>query len=76
MSTAELVNIDPRGRRSPRRDSQHHTAAAAARMLLDEHRSSSGRCVRCDTPWPCTVAAKAMNQPFHDAVGEQGHAEH
>jgi hypothetical protein len=61
VSTAELVNIDPRGRRPPRRDMHEHAAATTARMLQDEHRSDGGMCVRCDSVWPCTIAADAMH---------------
>ncbi|MBV6699363.1 hypothetical protein [Kitasatospora aureofaciens] len=59
--TVDLVNIDPgAGRRSPRQVSQENSAATRTRMLMDEHRSNGGRCVRCDTAWPCTPAADAM----------------
>jgi len=30
-------------------------AAATSRMLLDDHRSQNGQCVRFDSPWPCGV---------------------
>lgn len=34
---------------------QEGTAATSNRMLLDEHRSRDGQCVRCESPWPCDV---------------------
>ncbi len=30
-------------------------AATSNRMLLDEHRSKDGLCVRRESPWPCAV---------------------
>ncbi|MDH6579026.1 hypothetical protein [Kitasatospora sp. MAP5-34] len=42
----------PRRSMSPTRES---TAATSNRMLLDEHRSKDGLCVRCKSPWPCDV---------------------
>ncbi|MEV7023349.1 hypothetical protein [Kitasatospora sp. NPDC093558] len=58
---AVLANIDPGGeRRSPGQASRENAAATKARMLLDDHRSDGGRCVRCDAAWPCSVAADAM----------------
>ena len=42
----------------PRRSASsqgERTAATSARMLLDEHRSQNGLCVRCGSPWPCDV---------------------
>ncbi|GAB2711443.1 hypothetical protein [Kitasatospora kifunensis] len=43
--------------RSPRttKGSEESTTATTDRMLLDEHRSELGRCVRCGKPWPCEV---------------------
>ncbi|PYC85045.1 hypothetical protein C7C46_07015 [Streptomyces tateyamensis] len=40
----------PRRSTSPTREG---TAATSNRMLLDEHRSKDGLCVRCENLWPC-----------------------
>lgn len=54
----ELPVIDPGGgRRPPSQVSRENAAATEARIIGDEHRSDVGRCVRCDTMWPCVVAA-------------------
>jgi len=53
--TSTLVDSNrpiPRRSTSPTRES---TAATSNRMLLDEHRSMAGLCVRCQSPWPCDV---------------------
>ncbi|SDT77451.1 hypothetical protein SAMN05216371_5440 [Streptomyces sp. TLI_053] len=42
----------PRRSTSP---TQEGAAATSNRMLLDEHRSNDGLCVRCEIPWPCGV---------------------
>ncbi|WP_327073836.1 hypothetical protein OG196_23405 [Kitasatospora purpeofusca] len=42
----------PRRSTSPTREG---AAATSNRMLLDEHRSKDGLCVRCESPWPCDV---------------------
>jgi hypothetical protein len=43
-------------RRAPARRSAARQTATADRILLDEHRSANGRCVRCESLWPCRVA--------------------
>ena len=42
----------PRRPTSPARES---AAATSNRMLLDDHRSKDGLCVRCESLWPCDV---------------------
>lgn len=39
----------------PNRSTGESAAAAKKRMLLDEHRSQDGLCVRCRSSWPCNV---------------------
>ncbi|MCX4746647.1 hypothetical protein OG455_14160 [Kitasatospora sp. NBC_01287] len=47
---------------APARRSASDGTAATDRILLDEHRSDGGSCVRCDTPWPCTVTVKVRTR--------------
>ncbi|MBV9024015.1 MAG: hypothetical protein JO362_09520 [Streptomycetaceae bacterium] len=53
--TATLMDPNrpiPRRSTSPTREG---AAATSNRMLLDEHRSNDGLCVRCESPLPCGV---------------------
>ncbi|MGA5817205.1 hypothetical protein ACPC54_04995 [Kitasatospora sp. NPDC094028] len=49
--------VDPNSSASRRSTSStaESTMATNNRMLLDEHRSENGQCVRCGSPWPCDV---------------------
>ncbi|MEY9944306.1 hypothetical protein [Kitasatospora sp. GAS1066B] len=60
LNSASASLVDPYKsalpRRAPARASTgSRETATADRILLDEHRSVNGRCVRCESPWPCRV---------------------
>ncbi|MEY9943102.1 hypothetical protein ABH937_000156 [Kitasatospora sp. GAS1066B] len=48
--------------RIPARSSPGGALQTADRMLLDEHRSAHGRCVRCECVWPCMVTIAARSR--------------
>ncbi|MBB4926267.1 hypothetical protein [Kitasatospora kifunensis] len=60
LNGASSALVDPYKRalprRAPARLSTSSDTATTNRILLDEHRSQNGQCVRCETQWPCQVA--------------------
>ncbi|MDH6117499.1 hypothetical protein ABH930_003140 [Kitasatospora sp. GAS204A] len=63
LSSTSAALVDPCRSLLPHRTSVRQQAgtgtATADRMLLDEHRSAHGRCVRCECEWPCMVTIEA-----------------
>ncbi|MET8625762.1 hypothetical protein ABZW30_18775 [Kitasatospora sp. NPDC004669] len=53
--SSTLVDPNPSAPRRSASSTAGSTMAANNRMLLDEHRSENGQCVRCGSPWPCDV---------------------
>ncbi|MFI6154224.1 hypothetical protein ACIBCA_16240 [Kitasatospora sp. NPDC051170] len=58
---ATLVDLDPSAPRRSASSTKESIAATNNRMLLDEHRSEYGLCVRCESPWPCHVTRSVRN---------------